>query len=300
MLAEKSNTSLLKICEDYEDDYIKAPKKSGYRALSVVVGVRVAVGSTVEPVTCEVQIRTLLQDAWGELTHEDTYKPEMKVPPFIVILSKRLANALAVLDEMAQDIRNELDKTEDRDTISEIPEDLTLSGAAVIPGNGIDEYPDVPRIAPTETPLTPNVESPHNGGAPDNGEDIRAALDAVFQRSPGISDKDIEPLSEHYRKWNLISKGDVERALSAMAAAILKIEANYLDIVQLNDLDRLYRAPFFLADSKRAARRIGLLLEKRLVRRNRGSLRVLATSQVSDRALVQERGRFESHRIFSW
>ena len=37
-----------------------------------------------------------------------------------------------------------------------------------------------------------------------------------------------------------------------------------------------------------------------LVRRNRGSLRVLATSQVSDRALVQERGRFESHRIFSW
>jgi ppGpp synthetase/RelA/SpoT-type nucleotidyltranferase len=149
VLAEKSNTFVLKICEDYEDDYIKAPKESGCRALSVVVGVRVAVGSTVEPVTCEVQIRTLLQDASGELTHEDTYKPEMKVPPFIVILSKRLANALAVLDEIAQDIRNELDKTEDRDTISEIPEDLTLSGAAVIPGNGIDEYPDVPRIAPT-------------------------------------------------------------------------------------------------------------------------------------------------------
>jgi hypothetical protein len=117
--------------------------------------------------------------------------------------------------------------------------------------------------------LTPNVESPHNGGAPDNGEDIRAAFDAVFQRSPGISDKDIGPLSEHYRKWNLISKGDVERALSAMAAAILKIEANYLDIVQLNDLDRLYQAPFFLADSKRAARRIGLLLEKRAQQKQR-------------------------------
>src|SRR5882724_976000 len=110
--SQLANCTMVKQHEDYEDDYIKNPKESGYRGLSLLVGVPVAIGDHTEHVTCEIQIRTLLQHAWGELTHEDTYKPEMKIPALIVVLSKRLANTLAVLDEIAQDIRNELDKLE--------------------------------------------------------------------------------------------------------------------------------------------------------------------------------------------
>jgi hypothetical protein len=58
----------------------------------------------------ELQIRTRLQDSWGELTHEDTYKPEMEMPPIVEPLARRMADILAVVDDIAQDIRDELDR----------------------------------------------------------------------------------------------------------------------------------------------------------------------------------------------
>jgi ppGpp synthetase/RelA/SpoT-type nucleotidyltranferase len=91
-------------------DYITEPKESGYRGHHVFVEVDVPSGGQQKPVVCEVQIHTLLQHAWGQLTHEDTYKPYADVPPIVAALSKRLATALAVMDEIAQDIRDELDK----------------------------------------------------------------------------------------------------------------------------------------------------------------------------------------------
>jgi ppGpp synthetase/RelA/SpoT-type nucleotidyltranferase len=96
-------------------DFIINPKESGYRAYHMNVTVDVPVSGRLEPWTCEVQIRTLLQDAWGELTHEDTYKPGMAVPDLVVSLSRRLAGVLSVMDELAQDIRDELDRWSRRD-----------------------------------------------------------------------------------------------------------------------------------------------------------------------------------------
>lgn len=98
--------------EKAREDYISNPKQSGYRAVHLLVEVSVPQGGAFCEVTCELQIRTLLQHAWGELTHEDTFKPEVKVPPLVSALSKRLATALAVLDEIAQDLRDELNKIE--------------------------------------------------------------------------------------------------------------------------------------------------------------------------------------------
>lgn len=94
------------------EDYIVAPKPSGYRALHFLVEMPVPHGADTVSIPCEIQIRTLLQHAWGELTHEDTFKPEVRVPPLVSSLSKRLATALAVLDEIAQDLRDELNKIE--------------------------------------------------------------------------------------------------------------------------------------------------------------------------------------------
>ncbi|WNV76715.1 hypothetical protein [Geodermatophilus sp. DSM 44513] len=99
--------------EKCAEDYITNPRQSGYRAAHLLVSVDVPAGSDYSAVVCEIQVRTLLQHAWGELTHEDTFKPEVKVPGLVTTLSKRLATALAVLDEIAQDLRDELAKIED-------------------------------------------------------------------------------------------------------------------------------------------------------------------------------------------
>jgi len=58
----------------------------------------------------ELQVRTLLQDSWGDLTHEDTYKPGAPLPALVTTISRRLADLLATVDDLAQDLREELDR----------------------------------------------------------------------------------------------------------------------------------------------------------------------------------------------
>ena len=57
-----------------EKDYITNPKKSGYRAHHLIVEVPVELSSGTIPVRCEVQVRTVLMDAWSSLEHEIIYK----------------------------------------------------------------------------------------------------------------------------------------------------------------------------------------------------------------------------------
>lgn len=65
------------------EDYIKNPKKSGYRGLHVLANVTYdsvqrnenkEITVIPEKMICEIQIRTKLQDAWGDITHEFHYK----------------------------------------------------------------------------------------------------------------------------------------------------------------------------------------------------------------------------------
>lgn len=87
-------------------DYVSAPKDSGYRGWHVNLGT--TVGKV--PVVCELQVRTLLQDGWGELTHADTYSKDGALPPLVDVLSKRMADLLSILDDIAEDLRTELDR----------------------------------------------------------------------------------------------------------------------------------------------------------------------------------------------
>jgi ppGpp synthetase/RelA/SpoT-type nucleotidyltranferase len=92
-----------------ERDYVENPKESGYRGWHV----NLAVQLDGTPVTCELQVRTLLQDSWGELTHEDTYSKAGESPPLVEVLSTRMADLLATLDDIAEDLRNELDRIDE-------------------------------------------------------------------------------------------------------------------------------------------------------------------------------------------
>lgn len=71
----------LRVAHDIED-YIATPKASGYRSIHLFANVgydsvRQEEGKASvirDEMKCEVQIRTKLQDAWGDVTHEFHYK----------------------------------------------------------------------------------------------------------------------------------------------------------------------------------------------------------------------------------
>jgi len=93
-----------------ERDYVLEPKESGYRAWHVDLEVGIEVDGKAAAATVELQVRTLLQDSWGELTHEDTYTKDGQLPPLVEVLSKRMADLFATLDDIAEDLRSELDR----------------------------------------------------------------------------------------------------------------------------------------------------------------------------------------------
>lgn len=97
-----------------ERNYVSEPKESGYRGWHVNLGI--AVDDV--PVSCELQVRTLLQDSWGELTHIDTYSKDGELPPLVDVLSTRMADLLSILDDIAEDLRSELDRI-DQEIVSE-------------------------------------------------------------------------------------------------------------------------------------------------------------------------------------
>jgi putative GTP pyrophosphokinase len=83
-------------------DYIRNPKQSGYRSLHYLLRVTVPEGDDRVAVPCEVQIRTMMQDAWGELTHENSYKSgDVALPGLFLDLSRHMADLMDQVDQLA-------------------------------------------------------------------------------------------------------------------------------------------------------------------------------------------------------
>jgi putative GTP pyrophosphokinase len=97
-----------------ERDYTDPPKASGYRACHVILRIPSDQG---EPVFAEIQVKTRLQDAWGELTHEDMYKPGAAMKPSKLHgeFARAMANMLATVDDMADTLAVELTALTDRE-----------------------------------------------------------------------------------------------------------------------------------------------------------------------------------------
>lgn len=102
------------ICIDPESER-RHEKPSGYRAYHINLHTLIQAREGWLPARGELQVRTLLQDSWGELTHEDTYKPGTQMPPIVTKIAKRMADLLAAVDDLAQDLRDELDELARRD-----------------------------------------------------------------------------------------------------------------------------------------------------------------------------------------
>ncbi|MEV0985173.1 (p)ppGpp synthetase [Brevibacterium sp. NPDC049920] len=122
-----SEDAAFRICES--KDYVSKPKRSGYRAKHIIVEVPV---KGVSPVYVEVQIKTRLQDAWGELTHEMSYKPgeALKKTPFHDNVTNTMANLLAEVDRLADFVADDIEHTVDVDVtkadVEESADDATI------------------------------------------------------------------------------------------------------------------------------------------------------------------------------
>jgi len=104
----------IEILPDSIEDYNKTPKPSGYRAIHLLCNVtydqvvhqrqkhEIIAGKMI----CEIQIRTLFQDAWGELTHQMQYKVAEKYQEKYNDLVASLAESLAAEDRATASIRD--------------------------------------------------------------------------------------------------------------------------------------------------------------------------------------------------
>lgn len=91
-------------------DYIKNPKKNGYRGLHLIVEVPIFLQNEKRPMKVEVQLRTIAMDFWASLEHKLRYKKDIN-PNIITELEKDLiycSNTAAQLDIKMQDIKDRI------------------------------------------------------------------------------------------------------------------------------------------------------------------------------------------------
>ncbi len=82
-----------------ESDYIKNPKKSGYRSYHIVFGVPVHALDAMEYYPVEVQFRTLSMDFWSSMEHKICYKKERENKEEISKQLQALSDSLTMIEE---------------------------------------------------------------------------------------------------------------------------------------------------------------------------------------------------------
>ena len=93
-------------------DYIKKPKKSGYRSLHLIIEIPVFLTQDKEYVKVEVQFRTIAMDFWASLEHKMKYKKDIENAEVITEDLKFSADLINQIDMRMQQIREKIDATE--------------------------------------------------------------------------------------------------------------------------------------------------------------------------------------------
>ncbi len=79
-------------------DYIKNPKKSGYKSYHMLVTIPIFLSDRVVDAKVEIQIRTIAMDFWASLEHKIYYKFEGNAPKYISRDLRECAGLVAMLD----------------------------------------------------------------------------------------------------------------------------------------------------------------------------------------------------------
>ena len=115
LLLNQDDMSLIKM-----SDYIKEPKKSGYRSLHIVVLVPVYLSNSIRQIPVEVQLRTIAMDFWSSLEYELRYKTTSHLEDSLVDELKECAEQIAEIDYRMQSIHEKINKH----TAGELPADI--------------------------------------------------------------------------------------------------------------------------------------------------------------------------------
>ncbi|TWH45932.1 GTP pyrophosphokinase family protein [Sporomusa sp. KB1] len=100
--------------KDYEEQRKESPEHFTYESLHYVVfnlKETEYLGVTIPPgVPCEIQIRTLLQHAYAEMSHDTIYKPQVKADPLVKRFMARSMALVESADHFFLDAMQEIDK----------------------------------------------------------------------------------------------------------------------------------------------------------------------------------------------
>lgn len=105
MLSKQGDLTILSV-----KDYMKNPKKSGYRSYHMLVTVPVFLSDAIIDTKVEIQIRTVAQDFWATLEHKIHYKFEGYGPDYISQELRDCAKYIADLDKRMEELNNEIQK----------------------------------------------------------------------------------------------------------------------------------------------------------------------------------------------
>ena len=104
MLVKQDDVRLLEV-----KDYIKNPKKNGYRSLHIIVEIPVFFSDHKEFLRAEVQVRTIAMDFWASLEHDLRYKRELPSADVIQGELKKCADTIADTDLRMMDLRDRIE-----------------------------------------------------------------------------------------------------------------------------------------------------------------------------------------------
>lgn len=91
-------------------DYIKNPKKNGYKSLHLIVKVPIYSAEGEQKELVEIQLRTIAMDYWSVLEYELYYKKRDNAE--IETELKKYAEEIANLDHRMLGLRNKIEKSE--------------------------------------------------------------------------------------------------------------------------------------------------------------------------------------------
>lgn len=170
-----------------------------------------------ENIVCEIQVRTILQDAWAEVEHELIYKSEFS--PFDMPLRRKLASmnaSLSLADTIFQEIRDYQKKLQGevaarRETFYEKADELTHG---IVPEMKVPEVnTEIARVSPyvmgTIDDMILEAIHSHNSGNLSRAIEIYSL---IIQSEPVPNDQVLSVIHKH-RGMAYFAQSDYEKAL---------------------------------------------------------------------------------------
>ncbi len=109
-------------------DYIKHPKKSGYKSYHMLVTIPIFMSDRVVDTKVEIQIRTMAMDFWASLEHKIYYKFEGNAPGYISRDLRECSGIVSMLDAKMLSLNEAILKAKKEQEGHEEQEDTGTNG----------------------------------------------------------------------------------------------------------------------------------------------------------------------------